>query len=129
MSVQVVIKRKVDQGRQAKDLVPLILQMRAFAMYQPGYISGETLCDIERPGECLVLSRWESVEDWKRWFQNQERIAIEKKIEALTNEGTEYRIYSSMVPTSIADKAPQRQVQGPINRPCTITRADASWSD
>ena len=39
MAIQVIIQRKVKQGRQAKELVPLILQMRACAMYQPGYIS------------------------------------------------------------------------------------------
>lgn len=101
MAVHVIIKRQVKQGRQAKDLVPLILQMRALAMYQPGYISGETLCDIEHPGECLVMSRWETVEDWKRWFHRQERSRIENKIEILAGEKTEYRIYSSMVPTTI----------------------------
>jgi hypothetical protein len=63
MAILVVIKRKVEQGRQAKELVPLLLQTRALAMYRPGYISGETLCDIEYPGECLVISRWETVED------------------------------------------------------------------
>ena len=57
MAIQVFIKRKVKQGRQAKELVPLILQMRVRAMAQPGFISGETLCDIEQPGECLVISR------------------------------------------------------------------------
>ena len=44
MAIQVVIKRKVKQGRQAKELVPLILQMRTLAMCQPGYISAKTLC-------------------------------------------------------------------------------------
>jgi heme oxygenase (mycobilin-producing) len=98
MAIQVIIKRKVKQGRQAKELVPLILQMRASAMYQPGYISGETLCDTEHPEDCLVISRWETVEDWNNWVLSQERSVIDQKIEILTREKSEYHIFSPMVP-------------------------------
>ena len=94
MTIQVVIKRKVVQGRQAKELVPLILQLRAQAMYQPGYISGETFYDIENPGKCLVISKWETVGDWHQWVSHPERTKIDKRIEALTGKKTEYRIYS-----------------------------------
>ena len=34
MAIEVMIKRKVKQGHKAKELVPLILQMRAIAMQQ-----------------------------------------------------------------------------------------------
>lgn len=109
MAIQVVIKRKVKPGNQAKELVPLILQMRAIAMHQPGYISSETLCDLEHPGECLVISRWETVEDWNKWVQNQERAMINDIIEALTGKKTEYNIYSPMVPQTNAEKATRKQ--------------------
>ena len=98
MAIQVIINRKVKQGRQAKELVPLILQLRARAMYQPGYISGETLCDIENPGDCFVISRWETVGDWQNWVRSKERAEIDQKIESLTEEKSEYHIYSPMVP-------------------------------
>ena len=97
MAVEVMIKRKVKQGHQAKQLVPLILQMRALATYQPGYISGKTLCNLKDPEECLVISTWESVEDWDRWRHSWKRAEIEKKIECLTREKTTYEIFSSMV--------------------------------
>ena len=38
MAVDVMIKRKVKQGRQAKELVPLIMHLRALATYQPSYL-------------------------------------------------------------------------------------------
>ena len=106
MATHVIIKRKVKQGHQAKELVPLVLKMRSLAMYQPGYISGETLCDIERPGECLVISKWENIEDWKKWVSSKEREVMEKKIETVTGEKTEYHIYSPMVQSTIAEKMP-----------------------
>jgi hypothetical protein len=39
MAIDVMIKRRVKPGRQAKELVPLILHLRALATYQAGYIS------------------------------------------------------------------------------------------
>ena len=97
MAIEVMIKRKVKQGRQAKELVPLILHLRALATYQPGYISGTTLNNVENPDECLVISRWESIDHWNRWRNSKQRMAIEEKIEALTGEQTEYSIYAPMV--------------------------------
>ncbi len=111
MTIQVVIKRKVKPGHQAKELVPLILQMRALAMYQKGYISGETLCDVEHPGECLVISRWDTVEDWNKWAHSQERAIIDEKIEILTGEKAEHQIFSPMVPQTIAEKMTHRQAE------------------
>ena len=97
MAIEVFIKRKVKQGDHAKKLVPLILQMRALALHQPGYISGRTLSDIEQPGDCLVISRWKTVDDWNRWKQSIERTRVESKIEALTGEKTHYKIYATMI--------------------------------
>ena len=98
MAIEVMIKRKVKQGFQAKKLVPLILQMRSLAMHQPGYISGTTLSNLERPEDCLVISRWESIDDWKSWFHSSQRSEIESKIEKLTGRKAEYAVYAPMVP-------------------------------
>ena len=97
MAIDVMIKRKVEQGRQAGELVPLILHLRALATYQPGYISGTTLSNLESSEECLVVSRWESIDDWNRWRNNAQRMAVEEKIEALKGEKTEYNIYVPLV--------------------------------
>jgi heme-degrading monooxygenase HmoA len=45
-----------------------------------------------------VVSRWETREDWETWLKSEERSEIQKKIEALTEEQTEYTIYAPMVP-------------------------------
>jgi heme-degrading monooxygenase HmoA len=100
MSVEVMIKRKVEQGPQAKKLVPLILQLRALATYQPGYISGKTLYNVENPEDCLVISVWQSLEDWYSWMKSKKRTEIQAKIDAMTGEQTEYSIYAPMVEKS-----------------------------
>ena len=98
MAIDVMIKRRVEQGHQAKELVPLILHLRALATYQPGYISGTTLCNLDHPDECLVVSRWESIDDWKRWFHSSQRAEMERKIETLAGQKAKYDVYAPMVP-------------------------------
>ena len=60
MAVKIVIRRKVP-GKKEKELLPLLIQLRALATAQPGYISGETLRNMDNPEEYLVISRWKSV--------------------------------------------------------------------
>jgi hypothetical protein len=86
-------------------------EIRALATYQRAYISGETLSDIEQPGECLVINKWKRVEEWNKWFHCQERAKIEGKIETLTGEKTEYHLYSPMVPGTMAEKATHKQAE------------------
>ena len=97
MSIEVMIKRKVKQGPQARKLVPLILQLRALATHQPGYIAGRTLYNVENPEDCLVISEWQSLEDWYNWMKSKQRTEIQNQIDTLTGEPTEYSIYAPMV--------------------------------
>jgi heme-degrading monooxygenase HmoA len=92
-----MIKRKIKQGPQARKLVPLILQLRVLATYQPGYISGRTLYNVENPEDCLVVSEWQSLEDWYNWMKSPQRKQIQDKIDALSGGQTQYSIYAPMV--------------------------------
>ena len=58
------------------------------------YISGETLQRIDKPGETVVVSTWETVEDWYRWVKSQERARLQNKIDSLLGKETKYEIYS-----------------------------------
>ena len=93
MTVKIVIKRKVPEEKE-KELLPLIKQLRILTTRQRGYISGETLRRIDKAGETVVVSTWETVEDWKRWVTSQERSALQGKIYTLLGQETEYQIYT-----------------------------------
>ena len=92
MAVKIIIKRKISGDREAK-VLPLLLQMRSQAMTQPGYISGETLRDMENPENVLVISTWQSAEVWKAWSNARQRTEIAEKIDAILGQRTEYNIY------------------------------------
>ena len=92
MAVKILIKRIVPHDK-AKEMIPLFRQMRASAATQSGYITGETLRSLEKPEEFMVISTWQSSEDWKKWLQSDERNKIQKKIDDLLGGETKYDIY------------------------------------
>jgi len=92
MAVKILIKRSIGQ-KVASVVRPLIVELRAHAMKQPGYISGETLKCIDRPGEYLVISTWQSLDEWNRWLDSQERKILEDKIDSIIGKATEYATY------------------------------------
>ena len=90
--IKVHIKRDVPQDKM-EDLRDLINEMRGLTMGQPGYISGETLKRVDKPGESLVISKWQSLDYWNLWLQSEQREAIQDKIDRLLGQETQYEIY------------------------------------
>ena len=100
MAVEILIRRKFIKEK-ADEIASLMVELRSLAVAQSGYISSESLKCIDPPGdgekEYLVRSTWRSVEDWKNWLTSEERMAIQQKIDVITGEKTEYRIYEPLV--------------------------------
>ncbi|MFC1811860.1 antibiotic biosynthesis monooxygenase family protein [Thermodesulfobacteriota bacterium] len=93
MSVKVFIKRAVPEHK-LEALKPLLKTVRNLAMNQPGYISGETYKRIDRPGESLVISTWQSMDHWRKWVLSEERAEAQEKIDFLLGEKTVFEIYT-----------------------------------
>jgi len=94
MTIKVLIKRKITEAR-SKELNLLFVKLRSLAMQQEGYIGGETLKRLDDPGESLVISRWQSIEDWTRWLVGKERSEIQGAIDALTDSETRFEVYGN----------------------------------
>jgi heme-degrading monooxygenase HmoA len=92
MAVKIFIRRVIAEDR-IKDLLPLFRHLRNLATNQPGYISGETLKRIDGPGKYLVISTWQSLDDWRQWVVSRERIEVQNEIDARLEEETIYEIY------------------------------------
>jgi heme-degrading monooxygenase HmoA len=92
MTARILIKREVPKGKEGA-LLPLLTELRTLAMAQPGYISGETLRNMDNPQDFLVISTWHSVDDWNAWISSRERNELQKKIDTLLGQKTEYGIY------------------------------------
>jgi heme-degrading monooxygenase HmoA len=94
MAVKVLIKRKVAD-KQAPELEALLRKMRALTLNQKGYISGETFTRLDEPGVSMVISTWQSIDDWRAWTLTKERIDVQEKIDKLLGEPTKYEIFEN----------------------------------
>lgn len=92
MPVHVVIKRKFKTNQPEK-LFPLFSELNKIAKVQEGYISTETLQSTENEEDFLVVSKWETAENWKTWFECKERRDIQGRIDSLIGERTFYEIF------------------------------------
>ena len=95
MPVKVIIKRKW-KIEQPEELLPLLSELRSQAQKQAGYISGETLRSLDDPGNFMVISEWETSDDWKKWSQSKERKDIQYKVDSLIGERSFYEIYETL---------------------------------
>jgi heme-degrading monooxygenase HmoA len=92
MSVKVLIKRTVPRNKSL-EMVKLFREMRALATAQSGYISGETMKSNDIPDSFLVISTWESSDDWEKWLLSKDRQVIQEKIDALLGGNTTYELF------------------------------------
>ncbi len=93
MMVKVVLARRVPREKEG-ELRALLVRMRSLAMAQKGYVSGETLVSLDDPEQVLVVSSWYSLEDWNAWLAKEERIEVQKAIDELLGQGTNYQVYT-----------------------------------
>ena len=90
--IKIHVRRNMPEDKK-EDVMPLIIKLRSISMGKPGYISGETLKRMDKSGESLVVSKWQSVNYWNRWLQSEEGSEIQNKIDQLLGEETQYEIY------------------------------------
>ena len=92
MDVMILSKRlfKVDQK---ENLIPLFKKLRDLAKKQNGFISRGTFSSLTDPGEYIVISEWETVEDWRNWMDKKETRKIQGKIDSLLGEKTLFDFY------------------------------------
>jgi heme-degrading monooxygenase HmoA len=81
--IKVVLVHKTKDRDRSKELIKLIDKVRDVAKKQPGFISGETLVNIEDPCTVIVISTWQKEEDWKAWDESPERAVNTPSIQAL----------------------------------------------
>ena len=92
MAVRIIIDRKVKKGKES-EFAKLLRELRSKAVPLKGYISGETLRALDDPHNYIVITTWQSVDDWKQWEKNSERKKIQTKIEKLMARSTKTKIY------------------------------------
>jgi heme-degrading monooxygenase HmoA len=82
---------------QPDKLIPLLQEMNRRARQQTGYVSTNTLQSKEDPDDYMVVSVWDTEDDWKAWFINPERKTIQNDIDSLIGERTFYEVFEPVL--------------------------------
>jgi heme-degrading monooxygenase HmoA len=91
MVVRIIIDRKVKKGKES-EFSELLKQLRSNAVSSKGYVSGETLRALSDHQNYIVLSTWQSIDDWRNWEKNLERMKIQARIEKILMRPTKTKI-------------------------------------
>ncbi len=94
MAIKVLIKRKVVD-KLAPELDLLLKKLRALTLVQRGYISGESFTRVDEPGVSMVISSWQSLDDWREWVLSKDRVELQEQIDKLLGQPTEYEIFEN----------------------------------
>lgn len=95
MTVRVIIQREVQPGQEF-NLRTLMTQARTKAIKAKGYISGETNRAMDNPNKFVILSNWNSAEDWKAWEKSPERLKLQQEMEPLLAYKEKCTVYSHL---------------------------------
>jgi heme-degrading monooxygenase HmoA len=93
MAIKILIKRKFKEGNM-RAASRFLINNRNGAMMQSGYISSETLRNLEDQNQIVVVSMWENFESWNDWKNSETRKANEAEFKDYLIGETEYEHYS-----------------------------------
>ena len=94
MAVKVLIKRKVAE-KNIPELDALLRKMRALTLSRKGYISGESFNSVDEAGVSMVISTWQTLDDWREWTLSKERMELQEQIDKLLGAPTQYEIFEN----------------------------------
>ena len=92
MLAKILINRQFKSGNE-KEILNLLTELRSIAMQQPGYVSGLTMSAPDDPNNMMVISTWQSLEDWQAWKANTERNNLEAMLDIYQQKPTDFKEY------------------------------------
>jgi heme-degrading monooxygenase HmoA len=93
MAIKVLISRNMSE-EQASAAHPYLLKLAALAYKHSGYISGETVVNMEDPKERLIICSWKSMEDWKNFMKMEESKSLYYFVDQILAQPSVHRFYS-----------------------------------
>ena len=89
--IRVIIERFIAESLEAnyEDTAKETLQK---AIRAPGFISGESLKDIQNSRHRFILCNWRSIQDWQIWQQSKERKDMMDKLNLMLEKDEKFTI-------------------------------------
>ena len=90
--IKVLLIRRVKPENYHR-VMGLLADLRAAALHQPGYVTGETIVRGEDPMEIMAIGTWLGEEYWTAWSTSQKRLEIEDMISPLLEGRAHASVY------------------------------------
>jgi len=94
MAIKIVISRTVTII-QEPSVKPIFSELHLLAWKSNGYISGETLVNVSNPDNSIIISSWQTIEDWERFQAMEEVRQLHAKVEQILGTKTVQTIYKN----------------------------------
>ena len=92
MAIKILIKRHFKEG-STEQAFALIKNFRQDAMNRSRYISGETWTNHYDSCQIVVVSTWQTIEDWILWEESDEREMHKDKLKDILRTPAQFGIY------------------------------------
>ncbi len=80
MTVKILLERKFKEDPSLEE-IQNINELRIGAMQRKGYVSGETLVDLNDHRRIIVISVWANKAGWEAWVNSDERRKLEANLD------------------------------------------------
>ena len=80
MTVKILLERKFNEDPSLEE-IQTINKLRIGAMQRKGYVSGETLIDLNDHRRIVVISVWANKAGWEAWMNSDERRKLEANLD------------------------------------------------
>ena len=81
------------------EVEPILMQLRSHAMQYPGFVSAENLVSEEDFSIVMMISTWETIENWTTWVESRRTQDLLRQAKAVVMEAARITAYRTL-PTS-----------------------------
>ena len=79
-----------------KDVEPILMQLRSHAMQYPGFVGAENLISEEDLSVVLMMSTWETFENWRTWVESSRTRDLLRQAKAVVMGTARVTAYRTM---------------------------------
>jgi len=92
MEVKVIIQRRYSE-EEKKSLKPILGELYQLVFEFGGFVSGEALVNCEDPRERVIISQWNSIEQWKRYHEADRVRTLCSMIDTIIGKVTTHKVF------------------------------------
>jgi len=79
-----------------KDVELILMQLRSHAMQYPGFVSAENLVSEEDFSIVVMISTWETIENWRTWVESSRTRDLLRQAKAVVRGAARITTYKTM---------------------------------